>query len=307
MPNPTGMINRTDSPDSPQSLAISNSENSRWHNQHIDPNLLRKPDGWVFVFSIAPRDIFRNHLLVRTNVPKLQPGQDYVLVARIPNPFQEKLIDQSSGDVIAKGTDAWKIAADYCNPSNLSKNQDIALNEKAILNAGNNLSHLGVFWVEGSECKMVEEKDAVTDKTVMVPVPPKAALDAARARLESYFRSRLEIARTLAISNPKELESEINQDFHLAADYFDEEFPWHRKVERKVECSTCGMRIVPGKKFHLMEYGKICVQPTVEGWKSAVNAGVKTKDEVPDDFKWWSDSPKPEAKKATDKANEPTT
>ena len=56
MPPVTAEIKRTNRPDSIQSNSMAKNENAKYFDPNIDPNLLRKPDGWIFIFSVSKRD-----------------------------------------------------------------------------------------------------------------------------------------------------------------------------------------------------------------------------------------------------------
>jgi hypothetical protein len=59
-------------------------------------------------------------------------------------------------------------------------------------------------------------------------------------------------------------------------------------------CETCGESIQAGAKFHKSEtLGVICINPSVEGWKAAVNAGIKSREDVPEEFRWAGRTPNP--------------
>ena len=244
--------------------------NADFHLGITDPNLLRKPDNYVFVFSVSKRDIPSIHQLVKVGVKAVAmdaPVGSYVLVARIPNPYQIPEIDQSSGAVKAVGLRAVQVAQDYCNSSNTSSNQDLVIPEQNIFSSGNNLNRLGVFWVEDKYCTFKTE--TINGTEVEVPIPPKAEVTKAEKRQADYFASLLERARTLEHTDEKQLEIELNIDYHLAADFYQLETSWHKKFVRNVDCPNCGEPINPSKKFHFTQNGVACIQPSEEGWREA--------------------------------------
>jgi len=282
MADATATLGRTFSPDAAPSAALAGSENSKNFSSHVDPNLLRKPEYFVYLYSVSGRE-FTVELpphIRRLIIRACPAGQPWTLVTKLAHPFQQPDNDDN-GNLIARSHDARRVAMDICNPSNTSLDQDLRLDPKFVLAYGNNLTQQGVFWSLNYPPTEEEVKKAV-------------------ARKETYYRGLLEKARTLELANPKELEFELNMDYHMAADYFGVETNWHKRVERPAFCPNCGEGIKTGVAFHKHPDGFLCVID----WKRTVEAGVKSKDDVPDHLRWWepedvAEPEKPKAKEAT--------
>lgn len=294
MPTPTAEIKRTNKPDSPQSSSMATGENAKYHQQYLDRNLLRKPDSYVYIFSVSKRDFASAHPLIRVGVRACAPDQRYRLVVKLPDPYQWPDIEQINGRVVAANDDARRIAQDYCFPANTSLDQDIRVPDANIFGIGNNLTKQGVFWVTEEDCTF-----AVDDKKHENPIPPEASIAKAEKRLNDYYAFLLEQARTLEISAPAQLQYEITQDHHMAAEAAGVQTSWHRAFERMIECPTCGEKKAGKKLIHKSEFG-FCIDPSIEGWKLAVNSGLKTKDQVPEEFTWWKADPRAALKKFVD-------
>jgi hypothetical protein len=76
--------------------------------------------------------------------------------------------------------------------------------------------------------------------------------------------------RALEVSDPKALNEALGKDDHLAAEYFGEEFSWHRVAQRKAECPNCMQDIKQGAAFHFLPNGRACVLD----WDKAIASGA---------------------------------
>ena len=81
----------------------------------------------------------------------------------------------------------------------------------------------------------------------------------------------------------------IGQEHHDAAEYFHVKNAWHTVAELPTLCENCGeplpMATVP---FHRNMMGLICVRD----WKRTVEAGAKTREDVPEEKRWWKEAKK---------------
>jgi hypothetical protein len=59
----------------------------------------------------------------------------------------------------------------------------------------------------------------------------------------------------------------------MAADYFHEQFSWHKREVHKENCPRCGMPANVGAPFHALEGGGLCVGD----WDAAIRAGVRSR------------------------------
>lgn len=221
-----------------------------------DPNLSRKPDYYIYVFTVSKRKflIRQPTLFPRLEVPACGPNERYKLVIAIPHPLQQQdVTDGGAGQLISRGYHAEDVAMSLCNPNNLTRDQEATPPAGTVLGIGNNLTVQGVFWTPNE-------------------TPTEKELVAAELRREKYYRSLLNKARALENSNPKALEGELNIDYRMAADYFGEETSWHKKHIHQEACPNCGESIKPGVAFHKnKELEMICVIDPIR----AAAAGVK--------------------------------
>jgi hypothetical protein len=91
--------------------------------------------------------------------------------------------------------------------------------------------------------------------------------------MEAHYRSLLTEARAVETSNPAALPAVLTPTVHAAADYFHEQFNWHKKEVHKENCPRCGAPANVGAAFHAIEGGGLCVGD----WNAAIKAGVRSR------------------------------
>lgn len=254
-------IGRVHSPADPVSKAMAADKNLQDGN--FDPNLYREPDYYIYIHSIADRPflIAQPPLFPRLQIPAKKPGTKYIKVCRIPQPFNQVDREGAVGDLIVRGHQAERVAQSLCNPNNQTLDQDAVPPEKQVLGFGVDFNAQGVFWSKNE-------------------VPTDEEIKKAEARRERYYKGLIERARVLEISDPKHLEALINRDYHMAAEYFNIETSWHRKMIRYEECPHCGEMVKPGVAFHRNEFGGVCIIDEARARKAGVVAAtVSTKKE----------------------------
>jgi hypothetical protein len=258
-----------------RSQRMSEAENMQGVDPWFDPGSVRKPDSFVYVYSVVDPRPDGYHLLRdlsplvhRMQIAELQPGERYALVTKIPQPVCQRWLDPASNQWRVDEHSARRVAQDIVNPENVTGNQDAVLAADKSFTEGNDFGKLGVFWSANHP-------------------PTDEEIDKAVKRKEGFYRKRLDQCRALEASSPKDLYAFLTPTDHVAADYFGEEFSWH-KVSRKPEsCPNCGEPVKPGVAFHASAAlgGVICVID----WKRACEAGVKKLEDVPES-KLWKDA-----------------
>lgn len=250
---------------------MANEENNRFLSPFLDPQLMRKAEYHVYVYSVVdPRPdgyhLIRNcsPLVHNLRIAELQPGEKYTLVTTVPHPVNQHWVnDRDQREVHFHN--GQRVAQDIVNPENITMNQDASLAADKSFSEGNDYGKLGVFW---------SLNNPPTDEEVAKAIKRK----------ETFYRKRLDQARALEASDPKSLYAYLTPTDHIAADYFGEEFSWH-KVSRKPEnCPNCGEPIRAGVAFHASAAlgGVVCVID----WRRAVEAGVKKLADVPESKRW---------------------
>lgn len=254
--------------------------------QVIDPNMIRKPDYWVFVFTVADRDfdVSRPSLNISTfRVPKsensLLDKEAYRLVWKVPSPYPLPYADQTTGEIKLNTVTAERIAMDICNPNQKSTDMDAYIVPDSIIGAGDDLLSKGLFFVHERDCTFAKD-----DKDRKFPLPPKDAVAKAMKRKEKYYNNLLDKAKSLEYSSQKMLADfvESEPDVHLACEYFNVETSFHQSRTQKaipVECPICGSDMKRGAAFHPLVGSKLGV--CVNNWEKAIEAGVVSEEDRP--------------------------
>lgn len=249
------------------SASYTKGQNDSYLNNNIDPGAFRKPDFYVYIYNVVNREFERRlpphiPLLILKACPE---GQEYVQVAKLSHPFEQGDRNVDTGEVLMRYHDARKIAQDIvCSGA---ADMDAAAPEATA--AGVDFRAKGLFWSLNN--------------------PPTAEeVKKANKRVEDFFRARLARNQALEYTNPKELQERLGEDDHLAAEYFGEEYSWHKARVRKqapvakVACPICGDDIMPGVAFHKDSEGEYCILD----WKRAYEAGRVTLKQVPEAKQW---------------------
>jgi hypothetical protein len=230
---------------------MTDAEHNKFVDTSLDPNMFRRPDYFVYIYSVADSDLVRElpPQISRLTIPG-RGKERYKMATQLAHPWNQPDVD-ANGKRICHYLDATRLAMDICNPENTSSNQDLILDARNVFSEGNNYSRKGVFFSRHNP-------------------PLEAEIVAAEQRKETYYRTRLQRLRALEVSDPKALNETLGKDDHLAAEYFGEEFTWHRVARRKAECPNCGEGIKQGVAFHFLPNNRICVND----WDRAIAAGA---------------------------------
>ena len=237
------------------SMAENRAHNFDFNFNVNDYLLSRKPEYFVYLFNISDTayEVSRPPIARRISIPGRKAGQEYQLAGRFPQPMwiPEGSVDSSALKVGAE--DARRFAMDIVNPENLGLDQDAVLDPKNNLSQGANLGAKGVFWS-------------------LNEVPTKDELAAAKRRMEAYYTAILTKAEAHAVSSPGTLADYLTPEHHAAADYFGQEYTWHSKRSRPMDCPQCGTRVKEGIAYHVVD-GDLCIID----WERTVKAGKRTR------------------------------
>lgn len=240
-----------------------------------DIRLIEPPRYFIYVFNISRREckVERPPSWPRIVFRACPPDREWLLVGKFPNVITESIEIPETGRRMTDGIAGERFVTDLLNPQNLGTDiwKDIADTNVTWVdaNGGSDLTRRGLFWSYNEE-------------------PSAQELAMSKAKLLKHYHFLINQANDLARQN--DLVS-INQEHHAAAEYLKIPTTWHTVVEIPVGCPNCGDAVKPGVAFHLSQsIGQICVLD----WKRAVAAGVKTKEQVPEEHRWWTDEPAPE-------------
>lgn len=213
-----------------------------------DPTAVTLPDG-----SVAPGS----------------PTQPYHYVTSFPQPMLLHKFNDESNEIEVKETDARRYVVDMISPDNLTYSLDATIDPAKAFSVGNDYAPRGIFFSYSNP-------------------PAQVDLQKAYARMETYYKGLNEKAATLELTDKLGLQNAIqsNPDHVYAANYYGKVFPWAKREVRPVECPNCGEQKPAGRLFHQTSFGSICIEQSAEGWRSAVNSGIKNYRDVPEEFRW---------------------
>jgi hypothetical protein len=275
-----------------RSRAMAENENSQLVDYNLDPQMIRQPDYFVYIFSVSERDfdVSRPGLNISKVTLKGCPEAKfdkaaYSLCMKVPHPYPLPYVDQTNGQIRLETAYGERAAMDILNPNQKTLTMDAYIDPKVNIGVGDDLIARGLFLVKDEQCTFRTEEQALPDgkkHKVKLPVPPAAAVAKAVERKEKYYNDLIDKATALEHSNPAELRDSITQnpDYHLAAEYFDLETSWHKKHLKKaapVVCRNCGLEKTRGAAFHFLPNGRPCV----EDWDAAIESGAVTEAERP--------------------------
>jgi len=241
----------------------------------FDVNLQRPPAYWIYIYNIAPIEHIRHRppQYSAIRISACPPDKEYIRALPIPDVVNHKWPNPDTGQLTYYGERAERFATDLINPSNLSNDMWAEVNpENQWIDGGtDDLSKRGVFWSRNE-------------------VPTKEELKKSKTRMERHYRELFQRAEDLARSGKA---VEIGREHHIAADYLHMGSSWHVVTAVPEACPNCGEPIKPGIAYHPSAVGGICILD----WKRTCAAGLKTKADVPEESRWWTEPPKPEIPK----------
>jgi hypothetical protein len=211
-------------------------------------------------------------------IPSCPPDQRYIKVLDIPHPVQSIEADPHAlGEVVVRATSAGKVAMSIVHPDIIGESMDHLPPQSALakyaISSNCDLIKQGVFFTRADEETKEFEK----------------ALRAAEERLAAYYRQGLD---GIAGLSDREIQTVMSGDKGLdlrtAAAHFGEDIPGMRsRLNPKVDCPNCFEKVHKGAAYHRNDLlGTICIID----WQRAVEAGVKTIDQVPPTKRWWTEA-----------------
>jgi hypothetical protein len=197
--------------------------------------------------------------------------QPYHYVTSFPQPMLVTKFNDESGEIEPKETDGRRFVVDMISPDNLTLTLDVAIDPAKAFSIGNDYAPKGIFFSYHNP-------------------PLQSDLQKAYARMEAYYKQLNEKAATLDLTDKLGLQQAIesNPDHIYAANYYGKPFAWAKSAVRPIECPNCGEQKPAGRLWHMSSAGTICVEPTVEAWKAVVLSGVRVRNQVPHELRWWA-------------------
>lgn len=227
-----------------------------------DANLNRKPDYFVYVYSIVARrfEVKRPPTFPFIVFEPCSPDEQYKLVGTFPSPVNESIWMEDRNFVT--GIYGERFVMGVLNPggANIDRPDNTMDNEASWSAATSDLTRRGLF--------------------MSLHKPPKAEeVQACRTKMEKHYRWLLQQGDQLERTNRAR---EIGPEHHLAAEHFGYKANWHYVQTAPTPCPNCGELVRTGLAYHINPAGAVCVLD----WKRAVRAGVKTMEDVPENERW---------------------
>lgn len=272
-----------------------------WRSTH-------KPEYHIYLFNVSPRSydpemgtgfgagkLGGKGILVRgvqESDPSLElpiEGNDktrkYSYITSFPQPIMVSKPNLESNEMTYVETDVRRYVIDLINPDNLTLSLDTQIAPDQVFSVGNDYSRRGIFFdYEPPEGFERDEKGRLAE----TPRPSREYMAKAIKRMESYYKTLLDVAANLEMTDKPRLSQELssNPDYACAANYFGKDVVWNRVQVRPVKCINCGESKPAGVKFHMASFGTICVEPTIEAWRAAMDSGlIQNIERVPPKFR----------------------
>jgi hypothetical protein len=244
----------------------------------FDRNMSRDPENVVTIFTVNTREQYSASGGVK--FAGRPADERYLKVGTISDPkyTTDNLCIEGAKDKRNVTPDDGKwVAMDWLNPDNVfTLDQNFVVQNR--VDDSTDLLARGLFFI-------VRPFNRKTGN--MGDMPTDAEIAEAEKRLRGRYTSLVRLYQTTNASAPAKLPRILNEEMIDALNYAGLKTPYNTALAETRECETCGDRIPSGAKFHRSEsLGVICIEPTTEGWKAAVNAGIKTRADVPEGLGW---------------------
>jgi hypothetical protein len=243
----------------------------------FDRNMTRDPENVVTIFTVNTREQYSASGQVK--FAGRSANERFRKVGSINDPkyYVDNLAVEGSKDQRKVTADDGKwVAMDWLNPENVfSLDQNYIVPNQA--DHSTNLLIRGLFFI-------VRPFDAV--KGNVDDMPTEAEIAAAEKRLRERYTALVRLYETTRSASPAKLPQILSEEMIDALNFARMKTPYNTALAEMTDCPNCGESMPSKAKFHRSEsLGIICINPTVEGWKAAVAAGVKAKSDVPEEFR----------------------
>lgn len=245
----------------------------------FERSISRDPENIVTIFTVNTRKQYSPSGNV--HFAGREQGERYRKVASITDPkyYVDNVAIEGNRDQrkVTSDSGMW-VAMDWLNPENLYKlDQDFIVPNQVDLST--NLLMRGLFFIVRPYSKVNGNAD---------DVPTEAEISAAETRLRNRYTELVRLYQSTSASNPAGVAALVASGEMIdALNYARVKTPYNTTLEARIDCPTCGDSKPAHAQFHKSEsLGVICINPSVEGWKAAVAAGIKSRDDVPEEFRW---------------------
>lgn len=243
----------------------------------FDRNMTRNPESVITIFTVNTREQYSTS--AGCKFAGRGANERFRKVGNLTDPkyfMDDENRDGASAQRKTTADDGQWVAMDWLNPQNVF-NLDQSYVVPNTVDDGTNLLARGLFYI-------VRPYDP--KKGNMGDEPTADEVRVAEARLATRYTALVQIYNKTNTSNPKNLPNILSEEMIDALNFADMETPYNTALKQKVKCPNCGEKKLEGAKYHRSEsLGCICIEPTAAAWKAAVAAGVKNRDDVPEEFR----------------------
>lgn len=246
---------------------------------HFDRNMTRDPENVVTIFTVNTREQYSASAGAR--FAGRSADERYRKVGTISDPkytVDNLSIEGSKDQRKVTADDGKWVAMDWLNPDNVfSLDQNFVVQNR--VDDSTDLLARGLFFI-------VRPFDSVNGNSD--DKPTEAELKAAEIRLENRYNALAKLYHATSAQAPAKVPGLMASGEMIdALDWAEIETPYNTAHIRKITCDRCGDKVRPNVKFHKSDaMGTICIDPSVDGWRGAVNSGFKNRDDVPEEFRW---------------------
>jgi len=245
---------------------------------HFDRNMTRDPENVITIFTVNTREQFSASAALKFS--GRLPSERFRKVANINDPkyyVDNEAVEGSKDKRKVTADDGSWVAMDWLNPQNVfTLDQDYVVPNN--IEDGTNLLARGLFFI----VRPYDPKKGNVDDQ-----PTEAEVAAAEKRLRERYTGLVRLYQTTSSATPAKLPQILSEEMIDALNYAGLKTPYNTTLAAMKTCETCGENVPADRKFHKSEsLGVICIEPSVEGWKAAVAAGIKAREDVPEEFRW---------------------
>lgn len=240
-------------------------------------NMSFDPKNIISIFTVNTREQYSSSAAVK--YAGRGPKERYRKVGTINDPKYRvddvSIEGQPNQKKVTDDDGRWE-AMDALNPANVfTLDQNYVV--PTTVDDGTNLLGRGLFFI-------VRPFDPINGNAGDTPTEDE--IKPAEKRLLDRYNALAQKYNRVSVSDPKNLPNIMSEEMIDALNALGIKTPYNSILEQRTVCPTCGDMKLAAAKFHKSEsLGVICIEPSPEGWRAAVQAGIKSKEDVPEEFK----------------------
>lgn len=265
-------------------LSVYNPEGSRIMSRelnespyHFGRNMSFDPQNIITIFTVNTRPQFSAS--ANTMYQGREPKERFRKVGTINDPkyrVDDVSIEGARNQKKVTDDDGRWEAMDALNSANtMTLDQNYVV--PSTVDDGTNLLQRGLFFI-------VRPFDPINGNADDQPTDEE--IKPAEKRLLDRYNALARLYHQTSTASPSKLPNIMSEEMIDALNALGIKTPYNSAMEQRIVCTTCGDMKPVNAKFHKSEsLGVICIEPSPEGWRAAVNANMVKKDDVPEEFR----------------------